>query len=201
VSDTAHFYYDLASPAAYLAAEQIPQLLPAPTEWHPVLERELSGQNVAAADASRRSREHEIYEAEVERRALELGLQPLRWPTTFPFDSELAMCVATYARSIGRGVAFAQAAFRQAFAGGRDLGSLDFVLIAAAACEMHPRAVLQSTKRASVRGDLERSSALAIDAGIRVVPTVRIGTAIFEGEHQLQRASAHATAAGLGSQK
>ncbi len=40
------------------------------------------------------------------------------WPADFPFDSELAMLVATYAKSIGRVVPFAQAAFRQAFAGG-----------------------------------------------------------------------------------
>ena len=39
----------------------------------------------------------------------------------FPFDSSLAMRAATYAKSIGRTVPFAQAAFRQAFAGGRSL--------------------------------------------------------------------------------
>ena len=55
-------------------------------------------------------------------RAVELGLQPLRWPEPFPFDSPLAMRVATYAKSIGRTVPFAQAAFRQAFAGGHSLG-------------------------------------------------------------------------------
>ena len=49
------------------------------------------------------------------------------------------MLVATYAKQIGRAVAFSLAAFRQAFAGGRDLGERDNVLIAAAACEMHPR--------------------------------------------------------------
>ena len=54
-------------------------------------------------------------------RAAEQGLQPLRWPDPFPFDSLLAMRVATYAKQIGRTVAFALAAFRQAFAGGRVL--------------------------------------------------------------------------------
>ena len=62
------------------------------------------------------------------------------WPEPFPSDSEWAMLVATYAKQIGRAVAFSLAAFRQAFAAGRDLSERDNVLIAAAACEMHPLA-------------------------------------------------------------
>ena len=54
------------------------------------------------------------------------------------------MRAATYAKQIGRTVAFSLAAFRQAYAGGRSLGDPDNVLIAAAACEMHPRAVLKA---------------------------------------------------------
>ena len=76
------------------------------------------------------------------------GLQPLRWPDPFPFDSALAMRAATYAKQIGRTVAFALAAFRQAFAGGRSLAEPDNVVIAAAACEMHPAAVLKAARAA-----------------------------------------------------
>ena len=60
------------------------------------------------------------------------------------------MRVATYAKSIGRTVPFVQAAFRQAFAGGHSLEDPDFVLIAAAACEMHPAAVLKGAELRSV---------------------------------------------------
>src|SRR5437016_4293541 len=97
--------------------------------------RELPG--AEAFDAFRCREEEDSFRAEVARRCGELRLQPLRWPDPFPFDSALAMRVAAYACSIGRGVAFDQAAFRQAFAGGRALDELDNVLIAAAACEMH----------------------------------------------------------------
>ncbi len=62
--------------------------------------------------------------------AVELGLQPLRWPANWPPDTAIAMLAATYAKQIGRAVAFSLAAFRQAFAGGRDLGDEDTVLIA-----------------------------------------------------------------------
>src|SRR5690242_12412945 len=111
--------------------------MPVATVWRPVLARDLAPAGVAAPGedlgAARCEQEEEIREAELARRAAELGLQPLRLPAEFPFDSELAMRVATYAASIGRAVPFAQAAFRQAFAGGRSLADPDNVVIAAAA--------------------------------------------------------------------
>ena len=61
------------------------------------------------------------------------------------------MRVATYAKGGGRAVAFSLAAFRQVFAGGRDLGDEGTVLLAAAACEMHPTAVLKGIGLRSVR--------------------------------------------------
>ncbi len=141
VPAAAAFYFDLASPLAYLAAEQVLHVLPAPAEWQPVVAAGLPGGE--SFHSPRWRSEREISRQELARRAAELGLQPLRWPDPFPFDSALAMRVATYAKSIGRTVPFAQAAFRQAFAGGRSLAEEDFVLIAAAACEMHPAAVLR----------------------------------------------------------
>ncbi len=68
------------------------------------------------------------------------------------------MLAATYAKRIGRAVAFSLAAFRQAFAGGRDLGDTDTVLIAAAACEMHPAAVLKALELRSVAERSERAN-------------------------------------------
>ena len=67
------------------------------------------------------------------------------------------MRVATYAKGGGRAVAFSLAAFRQVFAGGRDLGDEGTVLIAAAACEMHPTAVLKGVGLRSVRASLARA--------------------------------------------
>ena len=72
-------------------------------------------------EAFRCEHERDVFPRRGRARARELGLQALRWPEPFPFDSALAMRAATYAKSIGRAVPFAQAAFRQAFAGGRDL--------------------------------------------------------------------------------
>jgi 2-hydroxychromene-2-carboxylate isomerase len=177
----AAFYFDLSSPLAYLAAERVLHVLPGPVEWQPVLSSELPGR--APFDAG-----------EIERCVVELGLQPLRWPVDFPFDSELAMLVATYAKSIGRVVPFAQAAFRQAFAGGHSLAGADNVLIAAAACEMHPTAVLKAIGLASVRERLSAATAEAAGLGVTGVPALladpgSVDQRIFVGRDALDRAA------------
>jgi 2-hydroxychromene-2-carboxylate isomerase len=192
----ASFYFDLASPTAYLAAERILQVLPGPAEWVGVLARELpAGERIEALG---RGSERRVSRVEIARRAEELGLQPLRWPDPFPFDSALAMRVATYASSIGRAVPFAQAAFRQAFAGGHDLGRAEVVLIAAAACEMHPAAVLRAAELRSVERQLARATARAAEVGVRAVPAVLVEDArsgargrVFSGERLLEQAAAH----------
>jgi 2-hydroxychromene-2-carboxylate isomerase len=196
----AAFYFDLASPLAYLAAERVLHVLPGPAEWQPVLARELPG--AQTFEAFRCREEEEILRAEIARRAQELGLQPLRWPDPFPFDSVLAMRVASYAKSIGRAVAFAQAAFRQAFAGGHSLQEPDHVLIAAAACEMHPTAVLAGAELRSVDRQLSQSAVRAARTGVLDVPAVVVGERVFLGERAIEDASARmgASATGAGSQ-
>jgi 2-hydroxychromene-2-carboxylate isomerase len=187
---TAAFYFDLASPYAYLAAERVIGALPFAAEWQPVLARELPAGETF--EAFRCQSERDIFRAEVERRALALDLQPLRWPEPFPFDSALAMRVATYAKSIGRTVAFALAAFRQAFAGGHSLEREDFVLIAASACEMHPAAVLKAAAMGSIAEQLRQASAAAAAAGVSDVPAIRLGERVFVGERCPEEAADYA---------
>jgi 2-hydroxychromene-2-carboxylate isomerase len=185
----AAFYFDLASPLAYLAAERVIQTLPIAAQWQPVNARELPG--AESFEAFRCQTEIDVFCEEVARRAQALGLQPVRWPEPFPFDSALAMRAATYAKSIGRAVPFALAAFRQAFAGGHSLERPDFVLIAASACEMHPAAVLRATDTRSVADQLRRATAEAARTGVTDVPAVRIGERVFTGERCPEQAAAH----------
>ncbi len=182
------FYYDLCSPEAYLAAERIPDVLGLVPEWQPIRASALPGG--AVFDAFRCAAERETYVAELERRAAAQGLQPMRWPPGWPFDSDLCMRTATYARQIGRVVAFSMAAFRQAFAAARDLSIPENVLIAAAACEMHPAAVLKAAGLATVREELERATGAAAAAGVRDVPALRVGADVFHGDAELDLAGA-----------
>ena len=187
---TPAFFFDLGSPEAYLAAERALQVLPG-VEWIPVLAAELPGHE--SWEAFRCCDERDIAIARVERTALQRGMQPLRWPDPFPFDATLAMHVATYAKQIGRTVPFAQAAFRQAFAGGRALDRPDNVVIAAAACEMHPAAVLKGAELRTVRDGLRQATADAVARGVRDVPAVVTADGrVFHGDVELERAAATA---------
>jgi 2-hydroxychromene-2-carboxylate isomerase len=182
------FYFDLASPEAYLAAERVLQTLPVATEWIPVLARDLPAPE--SWEAFRCEHEENIAAERIERLAFARGLQPLRWPEPFPFDSLFAMRATTYAKQIGRTVPFALAAFRQAYAGGRSLAERDTVLIAGSACEMHPAAVLKAAATRGVARALEEATAEAAARGVRDVPAVWVpdGT-VFHGDDQLESAA------------
>jgi 2-hydroxychromene-2-carboxylate isomerase len=182
------FYFDLASPVCYLAAERILQLLPGVIEWLPVLACETE-----PFGPFRCEREQLVACAEIERVATSCGLQPIRWPAPLPFDSTLAMRAATYAKSIGRVVSFSQAAFRQAYAGGHSLEELDFVLIAGAASEMHPRAVAQASGSPAVAAKLAEASAAASRLGVSELPAIRLGDELFAGPGALEDAHASLT--------
>jgi 2-hydroxychromene-2-carboxylate isomerase len=171
------FYYDLGSPESYLAAERVSTVLPVVPEWEPVLASDLGA---VATDVDR---------ALIERLALERALQPMRWPSPWPPDTRLAMLAATYAKQVGRVVAFSLAAFRQAFAGGRDLSQSDTVLIAAAACELHPAALLRGVALRSVTQALGQATERAGAAGVESLPAVQLGETVFVGDSQLEKAA------------
>ena len=95
------------------------------------------------------------------------------------------MLAATYAKWIGRGVAFSLAALRQAFAAGRDLSLPDNVLIAAAACEMHPTAVVKGVGLASTRKALDDNNARALADGVRELPAIWVEGSVLAGERAI----------------
>jgi 2-hydroxychromene-2-carboxylate isomerase len=181
------FFYDLASPDAYLAAERVMQVLPEVPEWIPVRLRGLAAGGVGTF---RCAEEGLIYREDVEARARRYELQAIRWPDPFPADTEWALLAATYAKQIGRGVAFSLAAFRQAFAGGRDLSERDSVLIAAAACEMHPAALIKGAELGSIANRLSAATAEAAAAGVLDVPAIVIDGRVFHGDRELEKAAA-----------
>jgi 2-hydroxychromene-2-carboxylate isomerase len=167
------FYYDLGDPWCYLAAEQVMSALPTVPEWEPVLM-----DHAPPLDRDR-----------IERAAAGLALQPVRWPPRLPPDTRQAMLAATYAKRIGRAVAFSLAAFRQAFAGGRDLGEEQTVLIAAAACEMHPTALLKGIALRSVIEALEGATTRARAAGVTSLPAIQVGPRVYQGPDAVEQAT------------
>ena len=183
-ADLPAFYFDLSSPEAWLAAERVLRVVPQPCEWIPV--------SMPFEGGFRCAEESEIYRAEIERTAAARGLQQVRWPEEFPFDSSFAQRAATFAKGGGKTVGFALAAFRQAFAGGRDLSDPHNVMIAAAAVEIHPRALLVGADTAGTRRRLDEATALARERGVLSVPAVWAGGTVFHGDEALEAAGAAA---------
>jgi 2-hydroxychromene-2-carboxylate isomerase len=181
------FYYDLGSPYAYLAAERIPRVLGTVPIWQPILLGGIWKETGGRSWATTEKRDEGM--AEIERRAAEYGLMPVRWPEGWPNNTLQAMRTAIFAQQTGRAVAFSLAAFRQAFAAGKDLSDVDNVLIAAAACELHPNAVLKGIEMQSTKDRLRDATRQAYDRGVRGVPTVAVGDKLFWGDDRLEDAA------------
>ena len=177
MNSTAVFHYDVGSPWCWLAGERVTHALGAVPVWQPVLEAGLRGP-VELPDRQA-----------VESAAAGQGLPAVRWPEPWPFDSELAMLAATFAKQTGRAVAYSLAAMRQAFAAGRDLSSADNVVIAAAACELHPRAVLKAIETDSVRSALAEATRDAASAGVTTVPAIVVDGRVFTGPAAVEAAA------------
>lgn len=184
------FYYDLGSPYAYLSAERISGLfteagLEQP-EWQPILLGGLFHRFDRGSWSETPDRAEGM--AEVERRAAAYGLPPVAWPKPWPPNSLVAMRAATFAKQTGRTVSFSLAAFRQAFAAGRDLTDVDNVMIAGAACELHPRALLKAVETEGVKSALREATDRAGDLGVEGVPAVVVGDEVFWGDDRLEEA-------------
>ena len=182
------FYYDLGSPYAWLAAERIHHVLGVVPVWQPILLGGIWKQTGGRSWATTGERAEGM--REVEQRARRYGLLAVRWPDDWPTNTLAAMRAAVFAQQTGRAVAFSLAAFRQAFAAGRDLSQLDNVLIAAAACELHPNAVIKGIELRSTKDRLREATQEAYDRGVRGVPSVAVGDQVFWGDDRLEEAAA-----------
>ncbi len=185
------FYYDFSSPYSYLAAERISPLfaeaeLPQP-EWVPISFAHVLKHTGRRPWSFERDRSADL--AEVQRRADERGLPPLRYPDGWPIESHSIdpARAATFAKQSGRVVSFSLAMFRQVFAGGRDLGA-DTIMIAGAACELHPNAVGRALETKAVKAALRQATEDAIELGVEGIPTVAVGGDLFWGDDRLEQA-------------
>ncbi len=182
--DGVRFYYDFATPASYLAIERLVHTLGVVPELIPVRRADLADPlplSPAPADVAARSAMSDVVAGR--------HLQPLRWPAAWPFDDTLALQAATYARGIGKVAAFSLAALRQAYAGGADLGAEQTVLLAGAACEIHPRALLVGVGTKGVAASLARAAEQATADGVRDLPAVVVDGAAFTGDAGLDAAA------------
>ena len=190
--ERATFFYDFSSPYSYLAAERISGLfaeaeLEQP-EWQPISFGHIlkvTGRRPWSFEEDR-SKDW----AEIQRRADERGLPKVVYPDGWPVEnySLNPIRAATYAKESGRVVSFTLACFRQVFAAGRDMADVQNVLIAAAACELHPNAVLKGIETRSVKDKLRTATDRALELGVEGIPTLAVGDELFWGDDRLEDA-------------
>ncbi len=173
-ADRPAFFFDLACPFSYLAAERVERLL-GHVEWVPV-------PSWAGSDPeSVRSR------AQVLARAARL---PLVLPEEFPAPVPGAMRAAAYAAEIGAGARFALAALRLAFCGGFDLEKSSVLSDVAGAAGISPRECVAAASEEWRDEDLtEKASALS-SRGVSELPVIGVDGHWFHGVGGLSEAAA-----------
>lgn len=188
------FFYDFSSPYSYLAAERISGLFAEARaeqpEWQPISFGHVLKASGRTPWSLQPGGPDQADLDEIARRAAERGLPEVRYDSGWPAESYslIPLRAAIFAKEAGKVVSFSQAALRQRFAAGRDLSEVDNVLIAAAACELHPRAVIKGIETKSIAEGLKSATGEAIELGVEGIPTVAVGDALFWGDDRLEDA-------------
>ena len=180
----ATFFFDLASPFTYLAAERVDRMFPGLT-WRPALTEALLGGDPLATGAER-----EAAQDAAEQRAAQLHL-PLVWPDDYPTGAPVAMRVASLAAAEGgHAAAFVLAASRLAFCGGFDLDDVETLAEAAAAACLSLDGCLDAVSDIRRDGVHEAAARGLLAAGASRLPAIRVGRTLLCGEDQIASAAA-----------
>jgi 2-hydroxychromene-2-carboxylate isomerase len=174
------FFFDLANPFSYLAAERVERLLGA-VEWVPVF-----GRGVC------------VLRAEAERQAHAWRL-PLVWPDPLPAAFPLATRAAAFAVSEGRGAEFALAAGRLAFCGGFDLDEPEILADAATAAGLSPAACLDAARDPGWEAAPRATAAGLMRHRLHETPAIRLRSHWRAGPYAVVEAAALVRAAALAS--
>ena len=185
------FFYDFYSPYSYLAAERVNSVMPVVPEWRPISFGHILKESGRRPWSFDQGADHDAHWEAIETRAAERGLPEVKRPEGWPIDSYsvIGARAATFAKGSGRAVAYSLALFRQVFAGGRTLDE-DTVLIAGAACELHPNALLKGLQSRTVKDELVKATNEAYALGVRGVPTIAVDGELFWGDDRLDEAAA-----------
>lgn len=173
MADRPAFYFDLACPFSYLAAERVERVL-GDVEWVPV-------------PGARGDAESVMARADILARASRL---PLVWPEQFPASVPRALRAAAYAAEIGAGARFALAAFRLAFCGGFDLEKPSVLTDVASAAGTSARDCLAAAAEEWRDDDLRASASSLSAQGVSELPVIGVDGRWFDGLRGLTEAAA-----------
>ena len=174
------FFFDLACPFSYLAAERVERML-GDIEWVPTPSEPLSG------SVSEEQRDAIVMRAATMAQAARL---PIVWPDNFPAAVPRAMRAALYAAEIGAGARFALAASRMAFCGAFDLEKPSVLADVAAAANIPVKECLAAASEDWRDEELQATASSLSTHGIAELPVVGVQGRWFDGVGGLVEAAA-----------
>lgn len=178
------FYFDIASPFAYLSSSRVDARLGSETRWQPILVGALH-QHYRRGGWGTTPETRARGVAEIERRGREYGLPPFAWPDPYPANSLTLMRAATWADQQGAARRFAQCAFAMAFAEGIDLSHRGAILDAARRAGLDHDALAATLDDPSLKDALRHANDEAIAARVYGVPTFEAAGRLWFGDDQL----------------
>jgi 2-hydroxychromene-2-carboxylate isomerase len=193
-----HFYFDIASGWAWLAAERIRDLIPK-ARWEPVFLPALLQLNGRESWVVSSPAERDRRLAELTERARGYGLAPDAWPEGYPLSLVAVQRprewlrvqrAAVAACATDRGREFTLAAFRATHIDGRDLTLPAEIAAVAASVGLDGDALAAAGELQSNKDTLRTLTEQAHAAGAPGVPTVVVAGRAFWGDDRLAEAAA-----------
>jgi 2-hydroxychromene-2-carboxylate isomerase len=179
--------YDFGSPYAYLAVMRSERVLGIEPRFEPVvlgvifrLRGSGSWGHTAAAEENF---------AEIERRRVAYGLEPVVYPEGWPQNTMHAMRAALWAERHSKSQAFTRAAFVRAFARRADLTDHDVLRDIAAEVGLPAGELEDAIAADEIKDDLKARTQAAIDAGVRGLPALRLDGRVYYGDDRLEDAA------------
>jgi 2-hydroxychromene-2-carboxylate isomerase len=186
----AEFFYDFNSPYAYLAATRVDDVLPVRPAWRPIAFGVIVQRTgkVPWSFAEDRRRDFE----EIERRANDRGLPPVRYPEGWPLAtySLTPLRAALIAAEKGLLREVSRELFRAVFVDGQSLAEIDTTLEACERAGMDRVQVRAGIGQQDVKDRLRAATEEALARGIMGVPTIAVGEELFWGDDRLEDAVA-----------
>ncbi len=191
---TLEFWFDFASPYAYLSSQRI-EALAAAKSVHVAYRPMLLGpvfqaiHGVADTPFSRNPARLKWMRIDVPRRAKKFGVS-FAWPEKFPMTSLLGTRVAMLGENEPWISAFVGGLFRAAFAAGADISAEETVRVALTPLTADAEALIAATKLQANKDALRARGAIALERGIFGAPTFFAGDEFFWGDDRLEDALA-----------
>lgn len=191
---TLEFWFDFASPYAYLSSQRLEALArdaKVRVAWRPMLLGPvfLAIHGVAETPFARNPARMRWMRLDVPRQAQKYGV-PFAWPSRFPLPSLLGTRVALLGENAPWVGDFVRGLFRAAFAEGADISTEDTVRAVLAPLTPDAEQLLAATRLQTTKDALRARGDVALERGLFGAPSFFAGDAFFWGDDRLDDALA-----------